>query len=46
MVTFVAKASVRGNRSYSFSRRILEDGTDCFDVVDANGKLVERYQVK
>lgn len=41
-----AKHAVRDNRSYFFARQRLPDGTDCFEVKDQEGKVIERHQVK
>lgn len=40
-----AKKSVRSGRSLFFSRTPLEDGTDCFSVMDADGKILEKHTV-
>jgi len=39
------KRATRENRSYTFTRRILADGTDCFELCD-KGKLIERHVVQ
>ena len=40
-----AKKAVKGHPSYRFHRQRLEDGTDCFEVVEGN-KVLERHIVK
>lgn len=40
-----AKRSVRGGRNLYFSRTPLKDGTDCFSVMDADGKILEKHTV-
>ena len=40
-----AKRSVRGGRNLYFTRTPLEDGTDCFSVMDADGKILEKHTV-
>ena len=40
-----AKKAVKGNPSYRFHRQRLEDGTDCFEVVEGN-TVLERHLVK
>ena len=40
-----AKKSVRGRAGLSFSRNPLPDGTDCFEVKDADGKVIEKHTV-
>ncbi len=40
-----AKKAVKGHPSYRFHRQRLEDGTDCFEVVEGN-KVLERHVVK
>lgn len=40
-----AKRSVRGGRNLYFSRTPLEDGTDCFSVMDQEGKILEKHTV-
>ncbi len=39
-----AKKAIKGNPSYRFHRQRLEDGTDCFEVVEGN-KVLERHVV-
>ncbi|MBP5720691.1 MAG: DNA polymerase IV [Bacteroidales bacterium] len=39
------KKAIKENRTLSFSRRTLEDGTDCFEVSEG-GKVLERHCVK
>ena len=39
-----AKRAVREDRSLSFHRKRLEDGTDCFEVI-SDGKVLERHTV-
>jgi len=41
-----AKQFVKENRDCFFTRQILPDGTDCFEVKNSEGKLIERHQVK
>ena len=40
-----AKKSIKGHPSYRFHRHKLEDGTDCFEVVEDN-KVLERHVVQ
>ncbi len=40
-----AKKAIKGHPAYRFHRHKLEDGTDCFEVVDGN-KVIERHTVK
>ena len=40
-----AKIAIKGHPSYRFHRHELEDGTDCFEVVEDN-KVLERHIVK
>ena len=40
-----AKKAIKGHPSYRFHRHKLEDGTDCFEVVEDN-KVLERHVVK
>ena len=40
-----AKRSVRGGRNLYFTRTPLEDGTDCFSVMDQEGKVLEKHTV-
>lgn len=40
-----AKKSVRSRAGLSFARNPLPDGTDCFEVKDADGKVIERHTV-
>ena len=37
-----AKKAVRNHPSYRFHRQQLEDGTDCFEVVEGS-KVIERH---
>ena len=39
-----AKKAVRSNPAYRFHRHILDDGTDCFEVI-ADSKVIERHIV-
>ena len=39
-----AKKAIKGHPSYRFNRHNLEDGTDCFEVVEDN-KILERHMV-
>ena len=39
-----AKKAVKGNPAYRFHRHILDDGTDCFEVI-ADSKVIERHIV-
>ena len=41
-----AKRAVHGNLSYHLNGKTMEDGTLCFEVVDAEGKTVERHAVQ
>jgi len=41
-----AKHAVLDNRSYFFARQMLPDWTDCFEVKDHEGKVIECHQVK
>ena len=40
-----AKKSVKGNPAYRFHRHILDDGTDCFEIL-ADSKVLERHIVE
>lgn len=40
-----AKNSVKEGNGSSFARNPLPDGTDCFEVKDADGKVIELYMV-
>lgn len=40
-----AKKSVRAGRSLFFARTPLEDGMDCFSVMDTEGKILEKHTV-
>lgn len=40
-----AKESARTGRSLHFERTPLEDGTDCFSVMDQDGKTLEKHTV-
>ena len=40
-----AKKAVRSNPAYRFHRHILDDGTDCFEVI-ADSKVLERHIVE
>ena len=40
-----AKRSVRSGRNLYFARTPLEDGTDCFSVMDPEGKILEKHTV-
>ncbi len=40
-----AKRAVRENRSYTFERHRYADGTDCFEVKDPDGRVMERHLV-
>ena len=40
-----AKKAVKEQPTYRFHRQRLEDGTDCFEVVEGN-KILERHIVK
>ena len=40
-----AKKAVKGNPAYRFHRNILDDGTDCFEVI-AESKVLERHIVE
>lgn len=40
-----AKAAIRQRRDLSFSRHTLDDGTDCFQVSDREGKVLEIHSV-
>ena len=40
-----AKKAVKGNPAYRFRRHILDDGTDCFEVL-ADSKVLERHIVE
>jgi len=46
LALLAAKQAVREDRSCTFSRQILQDGTDCFEIVNTDGKVIERHQVK
>jgi hypothetical protein len=39
------KQAVREHRNCTFARRILPDGTDCFELFEG-GKVIERHIVK
>ena len=39
------KKAIKGHPSYRFQRRMLKDGTDCFEVVEDN-KVLERHMVQ
>ena len=39
-----AKKAIKGHPSFRFHRHKLEDGTDCFEVVEDN-KVLERHIV-
>jgi len=40
-----AKHTVREDRSCSLARHILPDGTDCFEIMNSDGRVIERHQV-
>ena len=40
-----AKRSVRAGRNLFFSRTVQDDGTDCFSVMDGDGKVLEKHTV-
>lgn len=40
-----AKNAVRGKTGLNFARNPLPDGTDCFEVKDAEGKVLEKHTV-
>jgi len=40
-----AKKAVKGNPAYRFHRHILDDGTDCFEIL-ADSKVLERHIVE
>lgn len=40
-----AKKSVRAGRNLFFSRTIQDDGTNCFSVMDSDGKVIEKHTV-
>lgn len=40
-----AKASVREGTGRSLTRNPLPDGTDCFEVKDAEGKTIELHMI-
>ena len=40
-----AKKSVRAGRNLYFARTIQDDGTDCFSVMDNDGKILEKHTV-
>ena len=40
-----AKKSVRAGRGRYFARSPLPDGTDCFSVMDSDGKTIEKHTV-
>lgn len=40
-----AKRSVRAGRNLFFSRTVQDDGTDCFSVMDGDGKVIEKHTV-
>lgn len=40
-----AKKSVRAGRNLFFSRTVQDDGTDCFSVMDEDGKVLEKHTV-
>ena len=39
-----AKKAIKGHPTYRFHRQLMEDGTDCFEVLN-NGKVIERHTV-
>ena len=39
-----AKKAIKGNPSYRFQRHQMEDGTDCFEILDGT-KVIERHCV-
>ena len=39
-----AKKAIKGHPTYRFHRQLMEDGTDCFEVLD-DGKVIERHTV-
>lgn len=40
-----AKSSVRAGRNLHFARTVLDDGTDCFSVMDEDDKVIEKHTV-
>lgn len=40
-----AKKSVRAGKNLFFSRTAQDDGTDCFSVMDGDGKVIEKHTV-
>lgn len=40
-----AKSSVREHRGFTMGRKSLADGTDCFEVLDASGAVIEKHTV-
>lgn len=40
-----AKRSVRTGRNLFFSRTVQDDGTDCFSVMDGDGRILEKHTV-
>lgn len=40
-----AKSSVKEGNGYSFARNPLPDGTDCFEVKDVEGKVIELHMI-
>ena len=39
-----AKKAIKGHPTYRFHRQLMEDGTDCFEVLN-DGKVIERHTV-
>lgn len=39
-----AKKAIKGHPTYRFQRHQMEDGTDCFEVLDGS-KVIERHTV-